>query len=582
MNSSKRLLLGVSAALALSGLSSAQLADAIIINDAFDSALTLAEDQLLRLDDLDGNNSYLDQYEATYLFQFSPATTTNNYQFLNVRQRVEGGQAVTYFTNDRANGAFRPELLRGVDVDKSGRLEVDEVTQLIDLRALFGNTSQGAEGVVLHPDGSVWVVCDFPGGGVVRYNAGTPKIFIDDNAGVTQTLNQSSVLATVDTDDFTRATWARTGIISYIDGNAADRTEAIFKFEDLDNDGAVNDANELTPFLVPTNINANWAANPDFGTVLPTLEVVNGSFPGAGQPPFFVGRLNHLTTRLEGGVETYYMGCDSSNTSQFAVSVNGDGLNGLIFRGQDKNTDGDINDAGEVNLFYDGSLITGAALQFDKILGLDTDGTSIYVLSLNGGVCLHSLTDLNNDGDAEDAGEQQGFIWDESVVPGILPYTNFLFGSGLAVSAPNAMPEPISPQAEVFGTACAQSGPTLPVLTLWGDAQISSNNLLVRLSDAPAFAPSILWVGQSSTNWIGLPLPLDLTTFGLPGCFLYQDLALTFNGFTNAQGLATFPLGVPNNPNFAGKVVPMQAAAFQVLPTTVLSNLTWRMDVTVQ
>lgn len=581
MNSSKRLLLGVSAALGLAGLSQAQLADAIIINDSFNTPTSLAEDQLLRVDDLNNNGSYQDDYESTYLFQFSPATTTNNYQFRNVRLRVEGGQAVTYFTNDRANGGFRPELLRGVDVDKSGRLEVDEVTQLIDLRALFGNTSQGAEGVVLHPDGSVWVLTDFPGGGIVRFQGGVSKIFIDDNVGATQTLNQNGVLANVDTDDFTRATWARTGIISFIDGINADRTEAIFKYEDLDNDGQLNDQNELTPFLIPTDINANWAANPDFGTVLPSLKITNGSAGQPNQPPFFVGRLNHLTTRVESGVETYYLGCDSSNSSQFAVNINGQGLNGLIFRGQDLNLDGDINDAGEVNLFYDGSAITGAALQFNKILGLDTDGTSIYVLSLNGSVCLHRLTDLNGDGDASDAGEQDGFVWDESLVQGVKPYLNFLFGDGLGVIAPNALPEPISPQATVFGAACSQSGPVTPVLTLWGDVQVGSTNVQARLFDAPAFSAAILWVGASSTNWLGLPLPLDLAGFGLPGCFLYQDLTLSFSGVTNGAGLATFPLTVPSNPALAGKSLPLQAGAFQLLPTAILSNLTWRLDVTI-
>ena len=68
MNSSKRLLLGVSAALGLAGLSQAQLADAIIINDSFNTPTSLAEDQLLRVDDLNNNGSYQDDYESTYLF----------------------------------------------------------------------------------------------------------------------------------------------------------------------------------------------------------------------------------------------------------------------------------------------------------------------------------------------------------------------------------------------------------------------------------------------------------------------------------------------------------------------------------
>jgi len=38
---------------------------------------------------------------------------------------------------------------------------------------------------------------------------------------------------------------------------------------------------------------------------------------------------------FEGGATQYFFGCDSSSTSTFAISVTGDYINGLVFRGVD-------------------------------------------------------------------------------------------------------------------------------------------------------------------------------------------------------------------------------------------------------
>jgi hypothetical protein len=580
-------LTSAAASLALGGLAFGQ-ADVLLLNDSFDSTTSTAEDQILRIADLDSNGFYGDSVpEFGSLFQFAPAGA-DNYQFLNVRTRVEAGEGVVYLVNNRFPGGFRPEVLRGFDADQTGRIELDEMVQLLDLEAIFGS-SQGAEGVVAHPDGSVWAVTDFPGGGIVRHDlgTGTNTIFVDASAGFLQSTNASGVLATVDSDDFTRASHCGTGIISFIDGFGTDRTEAIFKFEDLNGNDAGDD-NELTPFMVPTDINPDWAANPDFGTVLPTLEVVNPDAGMSGQPPFFVGRLNHLATANVGGEEIYYFACDSSNTSQFGTSVTGDQINGLIFQGIDGRTtgvkDGDCNDPGEVTLFWDGSADSPNPIneQFDKILGIDAVGNQLYVFSLNGGRTVSILEDTNNDGVADN---NQFQVFDDGLYPGLSPVENFLFGVGMAALPAGLIPEPATSFASQSGDGCTQYGPAQAEHTLFGDPINGLSSLNYRVMTNVPFGAALYYASVNDNDYAGIPLPLDAGLFGLPGCTLYISLvptAVVAQGtlLGSVDGSYTVPLPIPLNPSLVNAVVHFQSIG--VDPTTFAVSVTNKLSVTIQ
>lgn len=78
-----------------------------------------------------------------------------------------------------------------------------------------------------------------------------------------------------------------------------------------------------------------------------------------------------------------------------------------IFRCKDSNADGDANDAGEVTLFYDGTTGPVPMTSIDDIEWLNG---RLYVSHENpiptGPSVFVELVDLNNDGDAMDAGEQ--------------------------------------------------------------------------------------------------------------------------------------------------------------------------------
>jgi hypothetical protein len=561
-----RFLALVAAPLALPGLAQAQVDDVFLINDAFQSTSGLAEDQLLRLADIDGNGDYFAAGEGNEFFSYGPPVP-GGYWFRAVRFRDESGAPVTYILNNRdaVLGNDQPEILRGVDTSGDGRLQPGEVSTHLDLTSVLTGTHR-ATGLALTPDGGVWAATRFSGGALLRHRAGVTSVYADDNAGLVFQANSTTGggVVNVDTTSFSRLTNSGNGVLAFIDGFNATRTEAIFRFEDL-NDNGVAELGEFKPFLIPTDINPNFAPNPDFkqscgsSSPLRSLKITNASFPGANQPPFFVGRLNHLATMQTGGGEQYFFACDSSNSGGFAVSECGLGVNGLIFRGVDVNLDGDVNDAGEVNLFYDGSATNGglANSQFDKVLGLDVVGSTLYVTSLNGGITVTALTDLNSSG-AIDPGEDFLQIWDSALVPPL--WNLFLFVENAAAYDRGAFATPGTPFS-LIGSACASGTGSSPTITASGNLSIGGSTFAVEVGGATPGLPVIHLVGFSTTQWLGIPLPFELTPVGFPGCNLNVSFDLSFNGTADAQGQSVLPVPLPNSPVLVGVPVGFQSVA---------------------
>ncbi len=584
MTASFRALTFVGAALALSAGAAAQNADLLLIQDGFDTSVmpTLAEDQLVRLDDLDGNGDYFDNLETNLWFRFQAATQADNNEFKTARVVDEGGILATYLVNNRGNGGFRPELLRGVDSNGSGRLEASEMVELFNFETATGS-SQGAEGVAISADGAAWGSSDFPGGSIIRSLGGTTTVFIDDANGPFLATDQNGGLSTIDTDDFTRMTGSGNGVLVFIDGFSDDRTEAIFRFEDANGNGSA-DNDELRPFLIPTDINPAWAKNPDFGVSLRSFEIDNPAAPAAGEPPYFVPRLSHLTTTVESGVETYYFATDSSDSGMFSLNVNGDGLNGLVYRAQDGNSDGDVNDSGEVELFFDGSTTGPTALGIGKVLGMDAADGTIYIFGLTGAATIATLTDFNNDGDAADAGEFTSGLWDEAgfLFFGPSPIETFMFGVGLAAVPNGLLPDALSLDAEVSGVGCTQFG-LIPTISGVGDFQVGTSNFTAIMGNGLPGQPSVLLAGNTATVG-GLPLPLDLGVINpnLAGCTLYQAAKFIFPVVNDGLGNATFPVGLPNNPALSGITLGFQWLTTEVSVGNVNSALTPLMSATIQ
>jgi hypothetical protein len=68
----------------------------------------------------------------------------------------------------------------------------------------------------------------------------------------------------------------------------------------------------------------------------------------------------------------------------------------------------------------------------------------------------------------------------------------------------------------------------------------------LTLSGAPGAGPALLWLGLSNTSWAGLPLPLDLTGLGAPGCSLLASIDTVYFGTTTVAGAAAIPIAVPH------------------------------------
>ncbi|HKX46302.1 MAG TPA: hypothetical protein VJP77_06335, partial [Planctomycetota bacterium] len=594
MRSRTHLLTSAAAALLFAAGAHAQnLPDVLVIDSGLPPAVgpggaNIFLDVLGRLSDHNGNGSYDDAYELYPLHPWSPLVEGNvNGVLYAVDARLEGGAGAFYLTN---NSSGAEHLLRGVDANDDGAVDASEIQIVADLTALFG-AAQNAVGVVANPNtGDVWVASDFPGGGLATWDGTTASVVLDFVAnGNVQATDQFGALAPVDSDDFTRLTWTGDGVLVFIDGFGEDRTEAIFRFLDKNGDGDA-DADELTPFLVPTSIHPSWAQNPDFaGGVLRSLEIPNpaDTGPGDNQPPIFAGRLNHLATGVEGGNEAFYFACDSSNTGNFALNEFGEGLNGLIFRAVDVNADGDVNDAGEVQQYYDGSA-TGPFTALDKIVGIDVgpDG-AVYVGSIPG-PSVWRFEDLNADGDAEDAGERAQ-VFDLAVYgtgsgepgQGYTPeYSIFL--NGICTVEKDAF-QYAQVNAPLSGTGCTVASISgSPDITGFGQLAIGASLFTAELSGANGAVASILYIGFSSTDWQGIPLPLDLSLFGYPGCFLYQDLKVSFLSGVSPQGTASKTLTVPFDPAYQGLELPMQWVAVGLVGFVPQAALTRAMTVTIE
>jgi hypothetical protein len=129
---------------------------------------------------------------------------------------------------------------------------------------------------------------------------------------------------------------------------------------------------------------------------------------GATQLPIANEIRNHAIVATTNPVTYYLMSADFTATNPDAA---------IIYRGRDLNKDGDINDKGEVNVFWDGSLDSkGANKGYNFCVGMTADiAGRVYVSVEWNGTPDHEqfllLQDKNSDGDANDAGEMT-LLWD--------------------------------------------------------------------------------------------------------------------------------------------------------------------------
>jgi hypothetical protein len=103
----------------------------------------------------------------------------------------------------------------------------------------------------------------------------------------------------------------------------------------------------------------------------------------------------------------------------------GDQGNRVIYVFRDNSGDGDANDAGESIVYADATNASGVSFAFPTGASFGPDGHLYIVNGGNsfGNDAVYRLVDLNNDGDAQDAGEIVPFAADGAFGPGNGPYS---------------------------------------------------------------------------------------------------------------------------------------------------------------
>jgi hypothetical protein len=92
----------------------------------------------------------------------------------------------------------------------------------------------------------------------------------------------------------------------------------------------------------------------------------------------------------------------------------------------------------------------------------------------------------------------------------------------------------------------AETHTAVPRLFSTNTPQIG-DSFRVRVEQARAAAPALMLLGFSDASWSGLPLPLDLSVLGAPGCALLVSPDLTLPFGTSAGGTGFLVYEVPND-----------------------------------
>ena len=98
-----------------------------------------------------------------------------------------------------------------------------------------------------------------------------------------------------------------------------------------------------------------------------------------------------------------------------------------------------------------------------------------------------------------------------------------------------------------YGAACGgQNG--APAIQVSGTPSLGTT-YTIELTSAPPATTTVLFIGASDSEWMGLPLPIDLGSLGgMAGCAIHASGEITVQLITDAMGAASWDFSVPNHP----------------------------------
>ncbi|HET6201883.1 MAG TPA: hypothetical protein VFI25_03660 [Planctomycetota bacterium] len=499
---------------------------------------------------------------------------------------------------------------RAADANGNGRLEAAEQSVLFSFSASFLGFNGFVGNCAVDSTGAVWVTTNSSGA-----NQGLYRLRDASGDGVatlgTVVGAEPEVVAFL-AGTFTVPDAAGTGTVTLPANNfracAVDATDHVIAFEatngvyvsvkDLNGNFAF-DAGEAVNFFYPVACLAGLKQNPDMGTLYPNVfdfGTVNSTCLWASGPcaPGAFGNVLRIvhTSVSTTGTPLYWFG--STSAAGFPCYA------GIALRGRDLNGNGDLNDAGEVTLFFNGSfqagpygtgptpLVDGGNTIFVNLFeDMGAVGEDLYTFENAGPVPFDNrerlgfgaqmdtvwrFSDGNGDGDADDPGEQvrvgtltPGEDWGPKgkIVP--VPAGAFAVPSSVRISAPGC-PAPLSlpPDTDLRGQAGAVGNPSI------GNATFAVTLRESPTSGGGVAGPGIgvLVLGSGLFNLdlsLVFPNSIGCTLVPTPDVLVVLPLTLTAAPFTwgspaNSVPVAeaTVPIPIPVTPAFVGACLRVQ------------------------
>lgn len=112
-----------------------------------------------------------------------------------------------------------------------------------------------------------------------------------------------------------------------------------------------------------------------------------------------------------------------------------------------------------------------------------------------------------------------------------------------------------------YAPGCRGQAPTVPQLRSGIGLPYLGAEFTLQVSDVLPATSGLLVFGVSRTAWSGVPLPLDLTGIGMPGCKLASSYELSFAGVADANGVMSWSYLVPGTSVLLGATFHNQSLA---------------------
>jgi len=502
--------------------------------------------EIRRTVDLDNDGQYLAGDEG---WQFAYDGASQITYIESMMYREIGGQAGLFAIADG------DVILRCVDLDGDGlSISPGEVTIYVDTRAALGVSNTSPDDLdfsdvsgELFVTNDLWSNGPVPGSGISSFidlngdgdcnDAGETSQFIDALGSIT--IQEPAGAVTLDIGDFEAIMVDSAGVVI----SFAQQDDALYAFQDQNGDGDAMDVGEAWNFCNLVGDKVNLELNAD---------VASGALRSPSCPSNTGTGLYSTLEILDvdhgaapSGKDIYWIVSTASPNSC-------SGANGLIYRGIDHNGDKDLNDAGEVVLWFDGPNNATMNYTPNTFYGASAHDGGIAIWGNagppgSGGTYIQNavifLEDNNGDGDAMDLLEQEDrFYW----------APDGCYAKAMTSVPKGAFYAPEHASFTLFGQSGTTSAGTQPTIGSSGPPLLGSV-FTVTLTGALPSGLVILFAGWSNTMSSYGPLPLDLAPFGAPGNTLYAAVNYKVHMAADVNGEASLGIGLPSTASWDGR-----------------------------